>query len=268
MNWFQANSAGQRSWLKMLSLAQYRLHSYTKRFHDRLDYSRQCIENALRVTGWSPRWLLSLSLGKDSLCLYFLLKEYMPDIQCVMIMSSESFIIHDYATVLTGLVDDYNLNLHIIQSDWASVSDDWQAARGKGDIRLINKWGQDNGYVGTFIGMRKEENPHKKRGLALRTVYGGHAGYYLHEMQDQKAYGLYHACPLAEWLLEDVGAYCWLKDIPLLETYHVKGLAARTTGSANGIAVNHGNLVGELKAVDLEAYNKLIKLFPYLAYKS
>lgn len=244
------------------SLAQYKLHSLTNSYQKKVGFAKNCVAHALEYTE-CDKWGLSLSFGKDSIALYFLLCEMLnTDVQSVFLASSESYALHNFATVMMQL--DVK-NLHIIQTDHAETNEgDWVAARKEGhnDIQLIDKWFGDNGFVGTFIGLRKEES--KRRRMVLGSKVYGRDNFYLHKMKD----GIYHSCPLSEWTLEDVGAWLFQHNAPLLDDYLKYGLAQRTTARATGVSVNYGNTIASLKGRNLNAYNKITAIFPELRSKS
>jgi 3'-phosphoadenosine 5'-phosphosulfate sulfotransferase (PAPS reductase)/FAD synthetase len=244
-------------------LAQYRLYAATERHNTRVDFARACIEKAFELSG-SNRWALSLSFGKDSMALYYLLKEYIPDLHCFFLASSESFALHNFAEVMETMEA---LQVTVIQTEHANNGEGWVESRKEGvdDRWLLDKQAAEMGYVGSFIGLRREES--KKRSMALATGYGGRAAYYTTHIKDPKAHGLWHSCPLAEWTLQDVGAWLWRHDAPLLDSYLAEGLKTRTTARATGISVNFGNVPAYLKARNPAAYNRIIQIFPELAQK-
>jgi 3'-phosphoadenosine 5'-phosphosulfate sulfotransferase (PAPS reductase)/FAD synthetase len=254
-----------------LNLVAYRLHSYTARFKSRVDYSLECVAKAIELSG-SDKWALSNSFGKDSLALMFLLNQMLPELQSIFIASSETSVLANYVDIITKLETSMP-HLKIIQTDKAGLFSDsgtssWAEAtshKTHSDMWLIDEWAAQNGFVGSFIGLRKEES--RTRATALSTSYNGHEGHYCIKMINPKACGLWHACPIAEWKLEDVGAWLWQHNIPLLDTYHTEGLQARTVARASKVSVNYGNVIAFLKTRNQGKYNELINLYPDLKTK-
>ena len=264
-------------------LHEYALHAHSNRFKQRLELTRHFVEQAFFLSG-SNRWTLSLSFGKDSVALLiFLVTEFLPELQSVSMTSSETLLVNNFLGVIEALkTQGYLKNLHLIQTDHADIFSgdatnlNWDATRAgivhHQDNWLLDEWSAKNGFVGSFIGLRKQESQTRKVALNSNSGYGSRSEGYCHKMKNPLARGLWHACPLAEWRLEDLGAYLYTHDAPLLQTYIDYGLASRTVGRVNDrISVSNAgqntNSLAMLKASDPERYNRLLNLFPDLSTK-
>jgi 3'-phosphoadenosine 5'-phosphosulfate sulfotransferase (PAPS reductase)/FAD synthetase len=259
-----------------LNLAKYRIYANSTRFKDRVEFSKECVQSAIEQSG-SDKWGLSLSFGKDSLALKFLLDDMGVNPYCVFIASSETIFADNYVEVMVklsqrGVITSYNL--HIIQTDNANYfsenepSRNWydatnlKIAANHGEMGWIDEHLMQQGYVGAFVGLRKEES--RTRRMALAKGYGGRDQHYTRKDRSNDLV-FWYACPLAEWTLQDIGAMCWKYDIPLLETYTQHGLQMRTVARVTSdTVVDFGNAIETLKATDRSRYNKMVAIFPEL----
>lgn len=184
------------------------------------------------------------SFGKDSSVLLHLLIQRLPEIKTVFVCYPETELLDNYSEViskwkcnLTKLFIDADIEQEVNEKD------------------IIPNWAMSNGYTLGFVGIRAEES--KPRLITLKKCG---------MLYQYKNDALSRATPLAWWKNQDIAAYIYTHQLPLLNTYKSVGIIQRTT---SGLADdNYGFRKAQLlrlKQSDITRYNKIILQYPQLA---
>lgn len=155
---------------------------------------------------------VAFSGGKDSAALLDLVIEQKPDTEARMLLWPESEVMADYDRVISAW-RDRGVRVSVLRlsrnSLDESVSDRWQSLA------------QMAPAGGVFVGLRADESRHRAIALARHGV--------VHRYVSGPLAGLVRAAPLAAWQTADVGAWISTRDLPVLDTYDVLGISARTS---------------------------------------
>jgi len=150
--------------------------------------SRQSIERMLEL---SKNPYIALSFGKDSLVMLDLVRQYVPDIPCRFLKSSETYLLANYEEIIDYYVSD-GVNLHVVNTDRISEADSWKGARDLGDDdmeKLLN----EGDFDGVFMGLREEESRARKITLKCNNQYGFRVMRY----KSGKRKGWFRCCPIS-----------------------------------------------------------------------
>lgn len=108
-------------------------------------------------------------------------------------------------------------------------------------------------YDSYFVGMRKQENRGRAKSLSI------HGKFYKNKK------GIVRISPLADWKEEDISAYTYSNNIPLLNTYTKLGISQRTgTFLPNANMNTLKTALDAVRAKSISDYNKLIEIYPDL----
>lgn len=220
-----------------LEIVAHTVHARSDRFQKRVDEAIDIIRRGLEV---APDAYISCSFGKDSAVMYHLCSSVKPDIQARFIRWQESNLLDNYDAVIDQwLMRGMNLTVldMVRESLDDSAKDRWQQ---------LETLAQASGY---FVGLRIEES----RGRKISLVKDGSLY--------QKKGGLWRICPIAHWRTDDVAAYVVLHDLPMLNTYHQEGFAARTASRVPRQEVR-GQSLSALRQRDPNAFEALATKFP------
>lgn len=245
----------------------------------RLQYALAGVEAMLRLC---PRRYVSLSFGKQSIIVAHMVYAVAPDTPMFFLASSETWIMHDFATVIAAFLRLCPVRLTIVQTNNAALDITqhvdalsalhpsitwrhkppgdptwgWQQSRDYGDDDLQTMVNRDD-YDGWLWGLAKEES--RARRFTLSRRWPGQPHPTIYRYTDDK----YRCCPLAEWSGNDLAAYIAEYDLPLLDAYRQWGLAARTTARVTRKAVEQG-FVAMSKYYNQPTVNALCARFPEL----
>lgn len=260
-------------------LMQGRLYGRTGQHRAQLDFARDGIETFL---GLCERVYLSLSFGKQSIVLAHMVHRIAPDIPMFFLASSESYIIHDYIDVIDRFMQLAPVRLTIVQTNNAALEISRSVAelsRRQPSIRWIHRppgdpgwtWQETraaghwdlqtmvdrNDYDGWLWGLATDESVGRRFTLLKRWPGQPHRAIFRYS--DSK----YRCCPLMNWKPLDLAAYIAAHDLPLLDTYHQAGLAARTTARITARSAEEGAMTLFAHG-NLPAFNVLAARFPEL----
>lgn len=171
----------------------------------------------------APRCYVSLSFGKQSLCLAHLAMRVQPDIPMYFLASSETWSLYDYERVVHEFVSQHKPNLTIVQTERLAEAESWKEARDLGDQDLQRMCPREE-WDGWLWGLTTEESRQRQITLA-QGVKQRNAHPSIFRYSDGKLRG----CPIMRWGIEDLAAYIATHDIPLLNIYQRYGLTQRTT---------------------------------------
>ena len=197
-----------------------RVYAGTAAFRRKLDFAMTGIRAMLDV---APNSYVSVSFGKQSICMAHMVQQVRPDIPMFFLAHSETWVLHDFDRVITSYVERFRPNLTIVQLDRWQEAETWAeaVARGKGDMQRMCDRGEWDGW---FIGLSADES--RARRITLAQGAGQHNA---HPTIFRHADGKYRCCPLKNWGWREIAAYVSLHDLPLLSFYQRYGLEQRTT---------------------------------------
>lgn len=202
---------------------------------------------------------IAFSCGKDSSVLADMVLSHRPDVPLRFISSGETRLIHNVETVIDyfrekygAVIDEINID-RVFSEAWKGATFDEQRKAGRRDIQNID----NSGYDGVFMGLRKQESRGRQISLNYRKTDG------LPEYSYKYKRGFVRFCPLADWRVEDVGAYIVTHDIPTLDWYAAYGFEGRTTARLTGDAVRQNTLF-YLQYRNPEGYAAITRRFPEL----
>lgn len=175
------------------------LHARTRGFSHRLSVARGIVLDALNAC---PSWYISLSGGKDSICVLSLVRDVAPDTPAQH--SARQWALPETTAYLTRTPHlRYVAYLGFDGTNWAKS---WESQEQAEAMYSGIKWLEENSEIttrgaperGVFLGLRCDEAGYRK--LNLRT---------LGPLYDCKKTGKWHCNPISEWSTMDVWAYIY-----------------------------------------------------------
>lgn len=208
------------------------------------------------------RPFVAFSTGKDSLALALIIHEIAPDVPLRFCSAGETRLLHRNTDQVLDWVRSRGMTVDEVCIDrftdpaWRAAN--WETVRrdARRDLRAMPF---DADWDGFLMGVRLEES--RTRRIALRRFRTPDLPPYCYRYQS----GMLRACPLAEWETVDVAAELSSAGAPVLETYDIQGMEARTTARITQSGVRQG-LMMELKQRDRAAYQQIIARYPELQY--
>lgn len=215
------------------ALLYAKLHSYTRLVNRTHGFIRWALA---RVQ--TP--YVACSFGKDSAVMLHMILQHSPDISVRFIRwKNETEHIDNYDEVITDWLNYRRLNLTQVEMSRLSLS---EIHKGRYDTR---------GFDSYFIGLRASESTPRRMTLKK------HGRFYKNKA------GMVRISPLADWKDQDIAAYMYSYQIPLLNTYKSDGITSRTASRIP--RADHGireSFIQSLKQRDMNAYQALLKNFP------
>lgn len=254
--------------------ARLRIYKY------RLDFAKAGIAAMLDI---APHSYLSVSFGKQSICLAHLIYQQSPVLPCFFLASSETWYIHNYVEVIDQFMQHTPIDLTIVQTNRLGIDIDapiaelqrrqpgirwlyrgwsdeppstWKAARDLGDRDLQGMCDRAE-WDGLFMGLAKEESSGRRITLSLRWAGQPHSSIF--KYRD----GKYRCCPLMNWEMKEIAAYVASNGLTLLDEYENNGLEARTTARITKMMAEEGGMA-YLKQKDPTAFNQIVGNYPEL----
>jgi 3'-phosphoadenosine 5'-phosphosulfate sulfotransferase (PAPS reductase)/FAD synthetase len=240
-------------------MAEGRIYARLSVRKRRLEFA---LEGILRMREIARRSYLSLSFGKQSICLAHMLYQIEPTLPMFFLASGETWMIHDYERVIDSFLSRWPVNLTIVQTDhvFNGAEKTWiqSLEAGHWDLQTMCRREEWDGW---YWGLSKDES--FKRRLTLRAQQKTS----IHPTIFRYADGKYRCCPLMNWSLLDLAAYLGEYELPLLSDYQQQGLQVRTTARVTRYCAEL-NGVAQIKETNIEAFNKLCARFPELRAKT
>jgi len=171
----------------------------------------------------SPRVYVSLSFGKQSTCLAHMIFKIAPKTEMHFLASDETWYMYDYEDVIDTFTNKWPVNLTIHQTKNFFAAETWEKSRADGDMDL-QKMCKRTDYDGWFWGLSKDESPIREKTLSASKFQKTP-----HQTIFRYADGKYRCCPLMDWTNQDLAAYIFENEIPVLNIYRKFGLQQRTT---------------------------------------
>lgn len=197
-----------------------KLHAKSRAHQHAVAYALDGIRALMRD---APCCYVSLSFGKQSLCLAHLAQSINPDIPMFFLASSETWSLYDYSAVVADYQARFRPNLTIVQTDRLDDAESWKDARDSGDKDLQRMCSREE-WDGWLWGLAMDESPQRRMTLA-QGVKQRNSHPTIYRYTDGKLRG----CPIMRWGIHDLAAYIVTHDLPLLNVYKKFGLTQRTT---------------------------------------
>lgn len=240
-------------------LAAGRAYARTRQCRYAFDDARRGID-AMRAL--APLSYVSVSWGKQSICLAHLLYCVDPLMPMFFLASGETWAIHNYREVIDSFCVRFPIRLTIVQTDhvFDGAARTWKESRDAGQHDLQRMCRRDE-WDGWYWGLGADRSVKEGRGrrLSLQHRWPGQPHHTIFRYTDEK----YRCCPLSRWTLHDIAAYLAVHDLPLLDEYHQFGLSARTTARLTRNAVESGEMA-RLRHKRPDVFNLLCERFPEL----
>lgn len=186
------------------------------------------------------------SFGKDSAVVLHLALQQQAGIEVRFLRwKGETEHLDTYDEVIAQWVARFHINLSVLELSRETLEE-----RVPGRWRTLNTLTPADGYV---VGLRASESADRRRTLRTQgTIYRARAG-------------IIRICPLAWWTDDDVAAYILEHDLPMLHSYAVEGIQARTSARVprDQYGIREQSMAA-LKRRDPQAYAMLLTTFPAL----
>jgi 3'-phosphoadenosine 5'-phosphosulfate sulfotransferase (PAPS reductase)/FAD synthetase len=248
--------------VKEIDRVAYLIYAKSARYQRQVARAEDCIRAGLALCS---RPVVSMSLGKDSACMLWLVMQIAPQTPVRMMTRAESRALHPD---LDDVVARWCAKLP--EMDFVEIDGDSYGRYGSrsGNIRRVIRESGD--YDGQFVGLRTDESASRSGSVAHWHRLAGqpHAIWRYAESDPHGRGGSYRICPIADWTVEDIGALIAVYDIPILAQYDIDGLSGRTSLGLNRTGRELG-AVGRAKARgERGAYNRLIRSRPDIERES
>ena len=213
--------------------------------YSKLSYFKTLIWKTQNFIKWSLKQVqnpyVACSFGKDSSVMLHLILLQKPDIKIRFIRwENETEHIDNYDEIISKWK---NINLEQVVLSRTSLDD-----------KRKERYDTEN-FDSYYIGLRKDESVGRR--ITLKT----HGKFY--KMKN----GLIRISPLADWTTNEISAYIVANNIPLLNSYKTDGFETRTASRIPRADFGiRQNFFAKLKQNDIEAFNKLLNLFPDAKY--
>jgi 3'-phosphoadenosine 5'-phosphosulfate sulfotransferase (PAPS reductase)/FAD synthetase len=227
------------------------LYAKLRRRKYKLEFALTGIRTMLDL---APRSYVSVSFGKQSICLAHMIYRLAPKTPMYFLASEESWSIHNFQEVIESFLSLCQIELTIVQTLNVTGSETWQESRDKGQWDLQNMTDREY-WHGWYWGLSKEESVGRERTLSMR--WKGQPHPTIFKYTDEK----YRCCPLMNWNNLDIAAYVQEHKLPLLNIYKEHGLKMRTTARVTRMMAEMGGLA-YTKHLSVEAMNALAASFP------
>jgi 3'-phosphoadenosine 5'-phosphosulfate sulfotransferase (PAPS reductase)/FAD synthetase len=254
------------------------LHSRTLAFKRKQEWSHNGIEACLAI---GRPACVSLSFGKQSICLADMVLRRDPTIPCFFLASSETWMMANYTEVIHAFLDRLPSPLTIQQTNHADLDVDrhieplrqrgvslikippppdrlsWKACRDRGDADLQALIPREH-FQSWFWGFSRFESKHRRQTVYATWEHQPHRSLFRYTT------GHFRSCPLMEWEDLDVLGYIALHDLPLLDIYWLNGIHSRTTARLTKKAIQEGALT-HIYRTNIEGFHLLLHRFPELS---
>lgn len=242
------------------------IHARTRSFMQRLKKTEHIIAEMHRIC---PQAYIAWSAGKDSTVLTHFITQCcgVParamSVKDDMDFPGETEYVHsraeDWNIIVDILTPSFSLEAWLERNSARIYMGDDLHGRNtefsaQGFYSLIERYNEERGWPGVYLGIRREESVHREKNYAVR----GHIY--------EKKSGDIICQPLALWSEKDVYAYAFVNDIELLPVYQCVRLS-KTPGSIRkswyipGTSAKHGQVVW-LRTYYPSLYEKLCEILP------
>lgn len=195
-----------------------KIYAKTRERKEKLDFAIAGVHALLNVC---QRVYVSLSFGKQSSCLAHMVFKIKPQIPMYFLASDETWHMYNYQEVIDKFCKKWPIDLHIVQTHHFFNTKTWKEGRDEGD-QDIQKMCAREDFDGWFWGLAKEESFARKLTCSKNNTK-------IHPTIFRYTDNKLRGTPLQDWGIDDLAAYIYEYDIPLLNIYEKYGLKQRTT---------------------------------------
>ena len=186
----------------------------------KLDFAVEGIKKMLNVASNS---YVSLSWGKQSICVADMIYKIKKDIPMFFLASEETWKMYNFDKVIDDFINKHpGLNYECIQTHRFNNAKSWKEGRDNGDKDLQNMCDRRE-WDGWFWGLAKDESRSRKITLSVQKNNK------IHPTVFRYTDGKYRCCPIMNWDINDIAAYIYENSIEVLNIYKKFGLEMRTT---------------------------------------
>lgn len=197
-----------------------KIHAASALFRHRLKFAQDGIAAMMHA---APRSYVSISFGKQSLCVAHLVFSVAPETPMFFLASDETWMLYDYADVIEQFRARWPIRLAIVQTHRLADAKSWADSRAAGDQDIQTMCKREE-WDGWYWGLGKDESRARRMTtLASYTQQTEHPSIFRY--QD----GKHRCCPVMHWSINDLAAYIATHEIPMLNLYRKFGLTQRTT---------------------------------------
>jgi 3'-phosphoadenosine 5'-phosphosulfate sulfotransferase (PAPS reductase)/FAD synthetase len=207
-----------------------RIYARTSKRKEKLQFA---LEGITAMFSAASRVYVSLSFGKQSLCMAHMVFQAAPQIPMYFLASDETWHMYDYQRVIEEFTSRWPIDLHIIQTHRFFDAESWKAGRDAGDKDLQQMCPRDE-WDGWFWGLAKDESKGRKYTCSINNS-GIHPTIFKYKD------GKLRCTPVQNWTIDDLAAYIGEHNIPMLNIYLKYGLQQRTTARITKKARNFGS---------------------------
>jgi 3'-phosphoadenosine 5'-phosphosulfate sulfotransferase (PAPS reductase)/FAD synthetase len=229
-----------------------RVHGRSRAFTWAQDFARDGIDHMMRI---APRSYVSLSFGKQSLCVAHMVYQIAPETPMYFLASDETWHLYDYADVIESFIARWPVKLTIVQTHRWKDGESWKASRDAGDGDLQNMVPRDQ-FDGWFWGLSQDESRARKLTLLASAKQDTpHASIFRYSD------GKLRCCPVMRWTLHDLAAYIATHDLPMLNIYRKFGLTQRTTARVTKKMLRHQGMA-LARMSNSRGFREIVNRFP------
>lgn len=229
-----------------------RVHAQTPLFRHRLKFAQDGIAAMLQA---APRSYVSISFGKQSLCVAHMVYSVAPETPMFFLASDETWMLYDYADVIEQFLALCPIKLTIVQTHRLADAKSWSDSRAAGDQDLQQMCRRED-WDGWFWGLAKDES--RARKMTTLASYSQHTE---HPTIFRYKDGKRRCCPVMHWSINDLAAYIATNQIPMLNIYRKFGLTQRTTARVTKKMLNNQGMA-LCRATNSRGFREFTNLFP------
>jgi len=237
-----------------MDLALGEIHLRSSAFARHVESAKQSIERMLSICN---RTYISLSFGKQSICMTHLISSMNKNIPAFFLASSETWQLYNFVEVIAGLLAKIDMDITIVQTNrhginlkpaidqmsemcpslkWEFSGEesgiDWRDANSRGHRDLQDMCNRKD-WDGWFWGFSSDESV-KRRITLAKTIE--------HRNIFRYSDGKFRCCPLRDWRCLDIAAYIVQNNLKMLDVYERHGLRIRTTARVTGNMAELGGI--------------------------
>lgn len=223
-----------------------KIYAKTERCQNKRQFAIDGINALLSAV---DRVYVSISFGKQSLCVAHMVYLIDPRTPMFFLASDETWHMYNYREVIDKYTSKWPINLQIVQTHRYFGADSWKAGRDAGDKDLQQMCNRDD-WDGWLWGLAKEES--KARRITCSANNSG-----IHPTIFRYSDGKLRGTPIQNWGIDDLAAYIGEYEIPLLNIYEEFGLEMRTTARITKKCRDYGSST-LIRATNSRGYRNLV----------
>lgn len=216
----------------------------------KLDFAIEGIKKMLEI---APNSYVSISWGKQSICIADMIYKIRKDIPMFFLASEETWKMYNFHEVINDFKEKHpGLNYKCIQTHRFENAKSWKEGRDSGDKDLQNMCDRKD-WDGWFWGLAKEESNPRRITLSIQKNNNIHPTIFKYKD------GKYRCCPIMNWDINDIGAYIQENNIEVLNVYKKFGLQMRTTARLTKKARDSGAMF-YIRFINKHGYRELSEI--------